>query len=291
MPAIKITRSHWPDILRRVEAREPTKKIAAEFGVTPANITIIARKQRAIEAENQGLHSPAASVAAGGKVEIIPVVPGMVAAEDLEATSEAGALAEDVSASEAEATGTTGSKSSLDDEHVSRDRAAAAEATVPTASPARREAEDLFSFALPVAVAPQPTGEGQSPEAQSASEARPLLSDAVSPVPLTPAKGPPPAAAPPPTTPPEPRSEAKDTGRGRRGPTPPSSSKEPGSAPSRPGKALVIKSEDGEETDFPFRSLEDLLSGSKNLLREAARRSDRVDFSIKTVDLADYAED
>lgn len=291
MPAIKITRSHWPDILRRVDAREPTKKIAAEFGVTPANITIIARKQRAIEAENQGLPSPTASAAAREKAEIIPVLPAIVAAEDLEATSEANALAESVSASEAEATGTSGSTSSIDDEHVSRNRAAVAKATAPSASPARMEAEDLFSLAPPVAAAPQSAAEAKAPEAQPALEARPLVSDAGSPVLPTPAKAPPPAAPPPPITPPEPRSEAKDTGRGRRGPSPPSSSKERGSAPSRPGKALVIKSEDGDETEFPFRSLEDLLSGSKNLLREAARRSDRVDFSIKTVDLADYAED
>ncbi|MCW8087367.1 hypothetical protein [Sabulicella glaciei] len=291
MPAIKITRSHWPDILRRVDAREPTKKIAAEFGVTPANITIIARKQRAIEAEDRGLPSPTASAAAGEKAENIPVVPAIVAAEDLDATCEANALAASASASETEATGTSGSASSINEEHVSRNRAAAPEAIAPLASRTQTEAEDLFSLAPPIAAAPPSAVEAKARQFQPASEARPLVSDPVSPPPPAPAKAPPPAAPPLPITLSESRSEAKDTGKGRRGPSPPSLSKERGSAPSRPGKALVIKSEDGEETDFPFRSLEDLLSGSKNLLREAARRSDRVDFSIKTVDLADYAEE
>ena len=59
-----------------------------------------------------------------------------------------------------------------------------------------------------------------------------------------------------------------------------------GAALSKPGMALMMRTADGEETISPFRSLDDLLSAVKPILRSAARSPDAVWFSIQPVDLA-----
>ena len=59
-----------------------------------------------------------------------------------------------------------------------------------------------------------------------------------------------------------------------------------GAALSKPGMALVMRTADGEENLTPFRSLDDLLSAVKPILRAAARSPDAVWFSIQPVDLA-----
>ncbi len=59
-----------------------------------------------------------------------------------------------------------------------------------------------------------------------------------------------------------------------------------GAALSKPGMALVMRTADGEETMSPFRSLDDLLSAVKPILRAATRSPDAVWFSIQPVDLA-----
>ncbi|MCB8883839.1 hypothetical protein ACELLULO517_26570 [Acidisoma cellulosilytica] len=55
---------------------------------------------------------------------------------------------------------------------------------------------------------------------------------------------------------------------------------------SKPGMGLVMRTEDGEETMTPFRSIDDLLSAIKPILRASARGTDAVWFSLQPVDLS-----
>ena len=55
--------------------------------------------------------------------------------------------------------------------------------------------------------------------------------------------------------------------------------------------ALVMRTAEGEENMTPFRSLDDLLSAVKPILRAAARSPDAVWFSIQPVDLASLDSD
>ena len=59
-----------------------------------------------------------------------------------------------------------------------------------------------------------------------------------------------------------------------------------GATLAKPGVALLMRTADGEDTSTPFRSLDDLLSAIKPILRAAARSPDAVWFSIQPVDLA-----
>lgn len=54
----------------------------------------------------------------------------------------------------------------------------------------------------------------------------------------------------------------------------------------RPGMGLVTRSADGDESVMPFRSLDDLLSAIKPILREGARSEEPVWFSLRPIDLA-----
>jgi len=54
----------------------------------------------------------------------------------------------------------------------------------------------------------------------------------------------------------------------------------------KPGVGLVTRTAEGEETLSPFRSLDDLLSVIKPLLRTAARSPDPIWFSIQPIDLS-----
>jgi transposase-like protein len=54
----------------------------------------------------------------------------------------------------------------------------------------------------------------------------------------------------------------------------------------KPGCGLVMRTADGEESMTPFRSVEDLLSAIKPILRASAASSDPVWFSLQPVDLA-----
>lgn len=54
----------------------------------------------------------------------------------------------------------------------------------------------------------------------------------------------------------------------------------------KPGVGLIMRTSEGEENLTPFRSLDDLLSAIKPILRAAARSPDAVWFSIQPVDLA-----
>lgn len=58
-----------------------------------------------------------------------------------------------------------------------------------------------------------------------------------------------------------------------------------GATLAKPGFGLLMRDPEGEESLTPFRSLEDLLSAIKPILRTAARCPDPVWFSIQPVDL------
>jgi len=54
----------------------------------------------------------------------------------------------------------------------------------------------------------------------------------------------------------------------------------------KPGVGLIMRTADGEESMSPFRSLDDLLSAIKPILRATARNPDPVWFSLQSVDLS-----
>ncbi len=94
------------------------------------------------------------------------------------------------------------------------------------------------------------------------------------------------AAAPPPAPA---RAPSGSTGREA-----PAASRSPrGGARSEKGRgvALLMRTSDGEETAHPFRSLEELLSAAKPILRSAARSSEPIWFSIQEADLDAFAVD
>jgi transposase-like protein len=64
-----------------------------------------------------------------------------------------------------------------------------------------------------------------------------------------------------------------------------------GGALAKPGFGLMMRTEDGDENLTPFRSLDDLLSAVKPILRSAARSVDPVWFSIQAVDLSTLDSD
>ena len=55
--------------------------------------------------------------------------------------------------------------------------------------------------------------------------------------------------------------------------------------------ALMMRTAEGDENLTPFRSLDDLLSAIKPILRAAARSPDAVWFCIQPVDLASLDSD
>jgi len=59
-----------------------------------------------------------------------------------------------------------------------------------------------------------------------------------------------------------------------------------GASLAKPGYGLAMRTAEGEENVTPFRSLEDLLSMVKPMLRAAARSPDAVWFSIRQIDLS-----
>jgi transposase len=54
----------------------------------------------------------------------------------------------------------------------------------------------------------------------------------------------------------------------------------------KPGMGLLMRTAEGEETMTPFRSIDDLLSAIKPILRAGARSPEPVWFSLQPVDLA-----
>ncbi len=64
-----------------------------------------------------------------------------------------------------------------------------------------------------------------------------------------------------------------------------------GAAQAKPGVGLLMRTAEGEENVTPFRSLDDLLSAVKPILRAAARSPDAVWFCIQPLDLATLDSD
>ncbi len=59
-----------------------------------------------------------------------------------------------------------------------------------------------------------------------------------------------------------------------------------GASLAKPGYALAMRGPEGDENMTPFRSLDDLLSAVKPILRAAARNPEAIWFSIQPIDLA-----
>jgi hypothetical protein len=59
-----------------------------------------------------------------------------------------------------------------------------------------------------------------------------------------------------------------------------------GASLAKPGFGLTMRAGDGDENMTPFRSLEDLLSAVKPILRASAKNPEPVWFSIQPIDLA-----
>ena len=59
-----------------------------------------------------------------------------------------------------------------------------------------------------------------------------------------------------------------------------------GASLAKPGYALAMRGPEGDENLTPFRSLDDLLSAIKPILRAAARNPEAIWFSIQPIDLA-----
>ena len=116
-----------------------------------------------------------------------------------------------------------------------------------------------------------------------APTAKPAEKVAAAPAPIKPKpqqSRPPAAASPAPTAATVTDLPRKGTGRGG-----------VGGALAKPGFGLVMRTADGEDSMTPFRSLEDLLSAIKTILRGAARSPDAVWFSIQQIDLASLDSD
>ena len=119
------------------------------------------------------------------------------------------------------------------------------------------------------------------------------------PLPASMALGPLPAepSAPPPAAPrvPDPQSARPKppapvrTGRGGTAAKPAAPASPPRAG--KTGYALLMRSSDGEEAVHPFRSLDELLSAAKPILRTAARNPEPIWFSIQQVDLDALGDD
>ncbi len=59
-----------------------------------------------------------------------------------------------------------------------------------------------------------------------------------------------------------------------------------GAKAAKPGYGLIMRTSEGEDSMTPFRSLDDLLSAVKPILRAAVRSPEAVWFSIQQVDLS-----
>ncbi len=102
-----------------------------------------------------------------------------------------------------------------------------------------------------------------------------------------------PKAPPPPPAPPRPTAAAPPPRPSPRpSPKPPAPTPAPaeragvGAKLAKPGYGLAMRSADGEESLAPFRSIEDLLTAIKPILRSAARSPEPLWFSIQPIDLA-----
>jgi hypothetical protein len=125
-----------------------------------------------------------------------------------------------------------------------------------------------------------PEPEDEPPATQPAKTAVDLFASAPpAPAPAPPPRPPAPVirAAPPP--PPRASEDATPVPKGGR-------SSGVGASLAKPGYALAMRGPEGDENLTPFRSLDDLLSAVKPILRAAARNPEAIWFSIQPIDLA-----
>jgi hypothetical protein len=134
---------------------------------------------------------------------------------------------------------------------------------------------------LRAAVPPAPVAQVASPPAAEAPPAADLFAPPPEGQAVASADPPPPQVA-------SARPDATVTDLPRRAPpqAQPAAGRPVGAKLAKPGYGLVMRTAEGEETTAPFRSLEDLLTAIKPILRAAARDPDPVWFSIQPLDLA-----
>lgn len=157
-------------------------------------------------------------------------------------------------------------------EPVSQGEAEAVSSTVP-APPASADLLDLLPEAVPDAASASPPA-SVAPDLPQAPPERPVAPARSAPA--STGRQPPPAAP-------------IRTGRGASAARPTTPAAQPRAAKS--GYALVMRTSDGEEAVNPFRSLDELLSAAKSILRTAARSPEPIWFSIQQVDLDMLSED
>jgi hypothetical protein len=148
-----------------------------------------------------------------------------------------------------------------------RQEAPKAGQAVAAASVAEAEATDAASADLLSGLAatpPQPATPVVPPAAEPEQPAMATAGPSVSPVT---ASAPSPAQA----------------GRTVTAPRPPKPAPTPRAG--KPGYGLLMRASDGEEAIHPFRSLDELLSAAKPILRAAARSPEPIWFSIQQVDI------
>ncbi len=146
----------------------------------------------------------------------------------------------------------------------------------PTPAPIPAAAEDLFA---------------SQPEAASVPTAPPPPVDPA-PDPLPAAAEAPPRPTPPAAEPPQPPPRPSAPSRAGQGAVVPKTAR-PAAPPraGRAGYALLMRTSDGDDAVHPFRSLDELLSAAKPILRTAARSPEPIWFSIQPVDLDTLEED
>ncbi len=153
------------------------------------------------------------------------------------------------------------------------------------APPAVPNAPDLFAAAA-VPADEQPAAQAKPKiKRRGRAEAKPDPALDIAP---SPAPAPQPAPATPSAPAPTTVSSATVTNLPRREPAP---SRSMGATLAKPGFGLTMRSAEGDESMVPYRSLDDLLSAVKPILRAAARSPDAVWFSIQPVDLATLDSD
>ena len=257
----RIRKDDHPRILRMIEVEHlKVADVAAEFGCTPANIYAVvakARRQNAASAAPEPVQpplaldevAPAAPVPASATLADAAPDVATSAATLVEAVAEQGASGEDgTPVPEANAQGIPAAAGSAPLGSV----AAAGKATA-AAKPSQGAARGAGS-----------KGTADRREDSSSPGAEPnrnvVAFEAA------------PAAA------------AARPGRaagGRRG-----GAGAVGAKLAKPGYGLVMRTPEGEESLTPFRSLDDLLSAIKPILRAAASSPEPVWFSLQPVDLA-----
>jgi hypothetical protein len=167
----------------------------------------------------------------------------------------------------------------------------------------RRQGGQDAGDAVPSASVPEPGPAAVPAEAASAdlfgglAEARPDPASPAAPAPIasappvTASDSPSPPTITAPALPPAQPASSAPIRSGRAEAAPRSSPSSPTPRAGKAGYALLMRTSDGEEAVHPFRSLDELLSAAKPILRTAARSPEPIWFSIQQVDLEALEDD